>query len=158
MKEVPIYEDAKPLNETVKKAGRLIGLDVGRKRIGVAICDETRLIASPKLVINRESNVKDFAKIQKIITENNIVVAVIGLPLQMNGEESEMSQFVRKFINNFDEFLEQKFPLFLFDERLTSFEARKFNSSNLSRQKNNFCDDIAASLILQGFIDNLHQS
>lgn len=102
----------------------------------------------------RQSNQKDFAKIQKIIDENLVVGIVIGLPLQMNGEESEMSEFTRKFAESFDEFLGKKLPIFLSDERLSSFEAREFNASDLSRKKNKFYDDIAASLILQRFIDD----
>lgn len=138
---------------------KLIGLDIGTKRIGIAICDETHTIASPRLIINRQSNEKDFNKISEIIEENKIGGIVIGLPLNMDGSESEMSQFIRKFAENFEEFLEKNhpkknLPIELYDERLSSSEARDFQSSELSRKRNKFYDDIAASVILQSFIDN----
>lgn len=148
-----IATDQTAINQAVKRPAKLLGLDVGSKRIGVALCDETWLVATPKLVLTRQSNVKDFAKILEIIEQNKAVGVVIGLPLQMNGGASEMSKFVEKFAQNLDEFLEKKLPIFLFDERLSSFEAREFNASELSRKKNKFYDDIAASVILQNFID-----
>ena len=139
------------LNQEIPASGRIMALDVGSKRIGIAICDESRFLATPKLVLKRQSNLKDFAKIKDFINENKVQAIVIGLPINMDESESEMSQFVRKFSQNFDEFLEGKLPIFFFDERLTSFSARDFGNSKLSR-KSEFCDDIAASLILEGFL------
>ena len=135
-----------------------MALDLGTKRIGVAISDATRMIANPKLIINRHSNEKDFARILQFIKENEIVAIVIGWPLQMDGSEQMMTGFAENFAKNFDEFLEKKFPIFLFEERLTSFEARSFNVSPLSRKKNKFYDDIAASVMLQHFLDELASS
>lgn len=135
--------------------GRIIAIDVGTKRIGIAICDATRLIATPKFVLNRQGNNADFTKIAQIISENEIVGIVIGFPTHLDGSDDEMTEFVRRFAKNFDEFLMNKFPIFLFEERLTSFEARQINASELSRKKNKFVDDIAASLILQHFLDDL---
>ncbi len=146
-----IFSSKQELNQVLPKLGRIMALDIGTKRIGIAICDETRFIATPKLVINRQSNLKDFAAINNFMTENQIVAIVIGLPINMDGTQSDMSKFVTNFSQNFDNFLNQKFPILLFDERLTSFEARQIASSSLSRKKE-FCDDIAASLILEGFL------
>lgn len=141
------------------KKGRLLGIDVGTKRIGLALCDETRFIASPKLVLTRQSNDKDFAKIKNFIDENKVVAIVIGLPVNMDNSEIAMTIFAQNFAQNLDNFLENKLPIFFFDERLTSFEARDLAVSRLSRKNNKirtkFVDDIAASLILQGFIDQL---
>ena len=146
-----IFSSKQELNQVLPKLGRIMALDIGTKRIGIAICDETRFIATPKLVINRHSNIKDFAAINNFMIENQIVAIVIGLPINMDGTQSDMSKFVTNFSQNFDNFLNQKFPILLFDERLTSFEARQIASSSLSRKKE-FCDDIAASLILEGFL------
>jgi putative Holliday junction resolvase len=152
-----IFKDSNQLNQVPR--GRLLGIDVGTKRIGIAICDELQVIATPKLIINRQSNERDFSKIRETILENKIVASVIGLPLQMDGSQQEMTYFAQNFAQNFDEFLEKKLPLFFFEERLSSFEARDFNNSQLSRQgkksKNKFYDDIAASIILQHFLDEL---
>ncbi len=147
------------LNKYCSKKGRLLGIDAGTKRIGLALCDETHLIASPKLILNRQGNLKDFIKIKDFIDENKVVGIVIGLPIQMDDSEIPMTIFAQNFADNLDKFLEQKLPIFFFDERLTSFEARNLALSKLSRKnnkiRNKFVDDIAASLILQGFIDSL---
>lgn len=149
-----IFNNTTQVNQAGDK-GRIIGIDVGTKRIGIAICDSSRFIATPKMVLNRLSNAQDFAKIAQLIKENEIVAIVVGFPTHMDGSDDEMTEFVRRFAKNLDEFLENKFPIFLFEERLTSFEARQINASALSRKKNKFVDDIAASLILQHFIDDL---
>jgi putative Holliday junction resolvase len=150
-----IFTDFNQVNQALPKSGRLIALDLGTKRIGIALSDETRFLATPKLILNRLSNVQDFAKIKNFIAENSVVAIVIGHPFQMDGSPQPMTEFAEKFAKNFDEFLEGKFPIFLFEERLSSSEAREFNSSPLSRKKNKFIDDIAASVILQHFIDSL---
>lgn len=139
------------------KNGRLLGIDIGTKRIGIAVSDESRLIATPKLIINRQSNLKDFTKIKEIIDEYKIIGIVAGIPINLDDSEVPMTIFANNFCKNLDEFLEEKLPIFFCDERLTSFEAREIDSSKLSRKKNKsgrkHVDDIAASLILQGFID-----
>ena len=135
-----------------------MALDVGTKRIGIAISDASRLIANPKLIINRQSNQKDFEKIRDFISENQIVGIVVGLPVNMDESIIPMTEFVEKFTKNLDEFLAEKFPIVFFDERLTSFEARSIHASKLSRKKNKFVDDIAASVILQHLLDDLAQS
>jgi putative Holliday junction resolvase len=146
--------------ELLPKNGRLIGIDIGTKRIGIAISDETRLIATPKLIINRQSNSKDFTKIKELIEEYKIVGIVAGLPINLDKSEIPMTIFANNFCQNLDEFLEKKLPIFLCDERLTSFEAREFNSSKLSRKRNKsqkkFIDDIAASIILQNFLSQIY--
>ena len=152
-----IFNDCAQLNQHLPAKGRLLGIDIGTKRIGLALSDETRLIATPKLIINRQSNEKDFEKIKNFIEENRVVAIVAGRPLTMAGEAQAMSQFAENFSKNLDEFLEKKLPIFLFEERLSSFEARSFNSSKLSRKKNKFVDDIAASVILQHFMESTNQ-
>ena len=149
-----IFTNKAQLFQALPKNGRLLALDIGTKRIGVAISDEDRFIATPKLIINRQSNLKDFAKIAEFISTNLVCAIIIGLPLNMNESNSKMAEFVKKFGENLDDFFEKKLPIIFFDERLTSFEARNFNSSQLSRKKNKFFDDIAASLILQHFLQS----
>jgi len=152
-----IFNNSNQLNQAFPTVGRLVALDVGTKRIGIAISDESRLIANPRLILNRQSNEKDFTKIQQFISENNAVGIIIGLPLTMDGNSQPMTEFVQKFAMNFDEFLEKKFPIFLFDERLSSFEARGVRASKqLSRNKTKFVDDIAASFVLQHFLDDIN--
>lgn len=138
------------------KTGSLLAIDVGSKRLGIAKSDETRLISSPKLIINRQGNLKDFAKISELIEEYKAVAIIVGYPINMKGEDIEMTEFSQNFAENLDKFLGEKFPIFLFEERLSSFEARNFGYSKISRNnKSKFIDDIAASVILQHFLDDL---
>jgi putative Holliday junction resolvase len=146
-----IFSNKLQLNQVIPSSGRIMALDVGQKRIGIATCDETRTIATPKLILSRQSNLKDFAKIKNLIEENNALALIIGLPLNMDLSSSAMSEFVINFTKNLDDFLEKKIPILLLDERLSSFEAREIEASGLSRKKE-FYDDIAASLILKDFL------
>jgi len=149
-----IFNISDQLNQALPAKGRLMALDVGTKRIGVALCDESRFLATPKLIINRLSNQQDFEKIAKFITENQVVAVIVGRPLSMDGSVIPMTEFCERFAQNLDISLEKKFPIFLFEERLSSFEAREINASGgISRKKDKFIDDIAASIILQHFLD-----
>jgi len=151
-----IFNIYNQLNQALPEKGRLLALDVGTKRIGVALCDESRFLASPKLIINRLSNQQDFEKIAKFIIENQVVAIIVGRPLNMDGSEIPMTKFCERFAQNLDIFLEKKFPIFLFEERLSSFEAREVKTlGGVSRKKNKFIDDIAASIILQHFLDEI---
>ena len=149
-----IFNISDQLNQALPAKGRLMALDVGTKRIGVALCDESRFLATPKLIINRLSNQQDFEKITKFITENQVVAVIVGRPLNMDGSAIPMTEFCERFAQNLDIYLEKKFPIFLFEERLSSFEAREIKAlGGTSRKKNKFIDDIAASIILQHFLD-----
>ncbi|MES2961675.1 MAG: Holliday junction resolvase RuvX [Pseudomonadota bacterium] len=149
-----IFNISDQLNQALPAKGRLMALDVGTKRIGIALSDESRFLATPKLIINRLSNQQDFEKIAKFITENQVVAVIVGRPLNMDGSAIPMTEFCERFAQNLDIFLKDKFPIFLFEERLTSFEAREINASGgISRKKDKFIDDIAASIILQHFLD-----
>ena len=151
-----IFKNLDQLNQVLPAKGRLMALDVGTKRIGIALADDSRFIATPKLVLTRRSNRQDFAEINKFITDHHVSAIIIGRPIQMDETETPMTRFSDKFSQSFDEFLENKFPIFLFEERLTSFEARNPDIADLSRsRKKKFIDDIAASFILQHFLDDI---
>jgi len=154
-----LLEPNQDYKKILPKKGSLMAIDVGSKRIGIAKSDETRIIATPKLIINRSSNLKDFAKISELINEYQAAALVVGYPVNMDGSTIEMSQFAQKFAENLNEFLENKFAIFLFEERLSSFEARTLGYNKISRNhKSKFIDDIAASIILQHFLDEFCQS
>jgi putative Holliday junction resolvase len=148
--------------------GRIISLDVGTKRIGVAICDDSQTISTPKTIINRQSNQKDFAVILQILQDTNAIAIVIGLPINLDESTSAMSEFVKRFAQNLEQFLHDNFEnstikneidILLFDERYSSFTARSINNHNLKNFKQKkFLDDVASSLILEHFLQNLHQS
>lgn len=139
------------------ESGRILALDIGTKRIGVAICDETRSIMTPKLILNRQNNQKDFEKIAKIIFDSKVIGLVVGLPFNLDGSSTQMTEFVLRFADNFVKFWQNshknKMPLILWDERLSSFEARDLISKIPKKKK--FYDDIAANVILEHLLNDL---
>ena len=95
-----------------------------------------------------------------MINEFQAKALVIGYPINMDGSLIKMSEFAENFAKNLDEFLSDlNLTIFLFEERLTSFEARNFGYNKISRNhKTKHIDDIAASLILQHFLDDFVKS
>lgn len=146
-----IFDSFNKLNKTLPVEGRLMAIDVGTKRIGIAVSDRSRMIASPKTIINRKSNIRDFSQIKDLILENDIKAIIIGLPLNLDDSENEMSQFSRRFATNLDEYLEDV-KICLHDERLTSFIAKDDLLQAITGKKNKkktIIDQMAASIILQ---------
>jgi putative Holliday junction resolvase len=136
--------------DKLPKSGRLMALDIGLKRIGIATCDSTRFIATPRLIINRSNIQNDLTKIKQFAEENEVVGIVVGLPINY----PETCEFIQKFSQNLNQFLEEKLPIVFWDETLSSFEAKEINRSPLSRKKTKFVDDIAASIILEHFLQS----
>ncbi len=135
---------------------RLIGLDLGSKRIGVSICDEKQLIATPYKTINR-STAKDFIdELKRIIEENNIKGIIIGNPLNMDGSSGSSAQSVKDTSNNIEKSI--NLPICLWDERLSTVGAFKLSSQldiNVTKREKKI-DENAAAFILQGAIDFLN--
>ena len=135
---------------------RLIGLDLGSKRIGVSICDEKQLIATPLKTINKNTFKELIADLKKIIDENDIKGIVIGNPLNMDGSFGRSSQSVKDTSENFEKNL--KIPICLWDERLSTVGAFNLSSQldiNVSKREKKI-DENAATFILQGAIDFLN--
>lgn len=150
-----IFNNFNELNQTLRPDGRIMAIDVGTKRIGVAISDRSRMIATPKTTIFRKSNAVDFIQIKNLITENDIKAIIIGLPINMDESENEMSQFARRFTQNLDEFLVDA-KIYLHDERLSSFIVKDDLLQMVTGKKNKkkqVIDQMAASMILQSFLD-----
>ena len=135
---------------------RLIGLDLGSKRIGVSICDEKQLIATPFKTINR-STIKDLIdELKKIIEENNIKGIIIGNPLNMDGSSGSSAQSVKDTSNNIEKSI--NLPICLWDERLSTVGAFNLSSQldiNVSKREKKI-DENAAAFILQGALDFLN--
>ena len=135
---------------------RLIGLDLGSKRIGVSICDEKQLIATPFKTINRTSNNELINELKTIITENNIKGIIIGNPLNMDGSSGRSAQSVKDISNNIKKNIDV--PIFLWDERLSTVGAFNLSSQldvNITKREKKI-DENAATFILQGAIDFLN--
>jgi putative Holliday junction resolvase len=135
---------------------RLIGLDLGSKRIGVSICDEKQLIATPFKTINRSTAKELIDELKNIIKENDIKGIVIGNPLNMDGSLGSSAQSVKDTSNNIEKSI--NLPICLWDERLSTVGAFNLSSQldvNVSKREKKI-DENAAAFILQGAIDFLN--
>ncbi len=135
---------------------RLIGLDLGSKRIGVSICDERQLIATPLKTINKNTLTELISELKVIIDENNIKGIIIGNPLNMDGSSGRSAQSVKDTSQKIEENI--NIPICLWDERLSTVGAFNLSSQldiNVSKREKKI-DENAAAFILQGAIDFLN--
>ena len=135
---------------------RLIGLDLGSKKIGVSICDENQSIATPFRTIIKK-NINDVInKLKEIIDENNVKGIIIGNPINMDGSLGKSSQSVKDISNNIAKSID--LPICLWDERLSTVGAFNISSQldiNVTKRERDI-DKNAATFILQGAIDYLN--
>ena len=135
---------------------RLLGLDIGSKRIGISICDDQRAIATPLKTVNF-TNLSDFIlELKKIINVNNIKGLIIGYPINMDGSFGKSAQSINDKSKIIDK--EINIPVSLWDERLSTSAAFNISSQldvNISKRTKNI-DEKAATFILQGAIDYLN--
>ena len=135
---------------------RLIGLDLGSKRIGVSICDEKQLIATPLKTINRNLLKNLIDELKLIINENNIKGIIVGNPLNMDGSSGRSAQSVKDTTENIEKNLD--IPICLWDERLSTVGAFNLSSQldvNVTKREKKI-DENAAAFILQGALDFLN--
>ena len=135
---------------------RLIGLDLGSKRIGVSICDERQSIATPFKTINKTNTNELIYQLQEIITEYKIKGIIIGNPINMDGSLGRSAQSVNDVSTNIDKSIDV--DVCLWDERLSTVGAFNISSQldvNVSKREKNI-DQNAAAFILQGAIDFLN--
>ena len=135
---------------------RLIGLDLGSKRIGVSICDEKQLIATPFKTIEKSTSINLINELKIIIKENNIKGIIIGNPLNMDGSSGSSAQSVKDTSDNIEKSI--NLPICLWDERLSTVGAFNLSSQldiNVSKREKKI-DQNAAAFILQGAIDFLN--
>ena len=135
---------------------RLIGLDLGSKRIGVSICDEKQLIATPLKTINRNSLEDLVDELKLIINENDIKGIIVGNPLNMDGSSGRSAQSVKDTTENIEKNLD--IPICLWDERLSTVGAFNLSSQldiNVTKREKKI-DENAAAFILQGALDFLN--
>jgi len=134
-------------------SGRLLALDVGDVRIGIAVCDRDRVMASPYDQYTRRSPEKDTEFFRQLVAAEQIVGLVVGLPINMNGTEGPKAVAYRKYGEWLAGVL--KLPVAFFDERLTTHAAQgMLIDAGLSRQKRKErIDKLAATLILQAYLE-----
>ena len=142
---------------TALPGGRLLGLDVGTKTIGTALCDEQWTIASPAELVTRSKFAKDLAALKTLIEKQNVAGLVVGLPLNLDGSDSPRTQSVRAFARNLAPLV---LPILLWDERWsTQAVTRTLILADASRARRaELVDTMAAAYILQGAIDALTMS
>ncbi|BBD57905.1 Holliday junction resolvase-like protein [Nostoc sp. HK-01] len=138
---------------TTKQYISALGLDVGLKRIGVAGCDRTGLIATGITTVERSSFERDVEQFQNIVNEREVEILVVGLPYSMDGSLGFQARQVQKFATRLGKAL--KLPIEYVDERLTSYQAEQMliaEKVSPSRNKG-LIDRKAAALILQQWLD-----
>ncbi len=139
-------------SEPVK--GRVVALDLGKKRIGVAVCDEMQMTIRPVRVFTRETEEKLLAEVEKITDEFDASALVIGLPLNFDGTESSGATHSRELAAKLSQTL--SIPIFLQDERLTSREAEEILRERGIHDRNEIkkrVDMEAAVIILRDFLE-----
>ena len=141
----------------IRKKSRLIGVDPGGKRIGIAISDENKIVATPYTTIVKKSYTDLISQIKKIVEEYQVDGIVIGNPINMDGSESRSSQSAKDLAKNLSKDITENITLW--DERLSSQGA--FNLSNElainSSKKVEKLDENSAQFILQGVLDFYHK-
>ncbi len=149
-----ITTDTTEFAGSLPDAGKLLGLDVGTKTIGVALCDAGWHFAGPSETIRRTKFTQDIASLRRIIEQERALGLVVGLPLNMDGSNSPRTQSVRAFARNLAPL---DLPILLWDERWsTQAVERAMIEADVSRARRaEKIDALAAAHILQGAIDAL---
>jgi putative Holliday junction resolvase len=142
----------------IPQTGKLLGLDLGTKTIGVAVSDALRYTATPLETIARTKFTADAARLLELISDNKVVTLVLGLPLNMDGSEGPRAQSTRAFARNLGQ--KTPLPIVFWDERLsTSAVTRMLIEADTRRDRRaEVVDKLAASYILQGYLDRLRIS
>ena len=147
--------DIEDFKKSIGNKSRLLGIDPGKKRIGLAISDEDKLVSTPLKTILKKKNFNFIKEIKKIIEENNIQGIIVGNPLNMDGSKGSSSQSSNDFARNLSNNI--SIPVTMWDERLSTEGAFKLSANigvNTSKKIKKL-DQNAASFILQGVLDYL---
>lgn len=134
--------------------GPAMSLDLGEKRIGIALSDPTRLVATPHSVMTRKSRAEDFARLSRFIVDNQVTLIVMGLPITMAGHEGDRAAWVRDYAADLQRHV--SVPIEFWDESLTTkqAEASLRAQGRSGRKIKQSVDAVAAALILQAFLDD----
>ncbi|MCX6016118.1 MAG: Holliday junction resolvase RuvX [Chloroflexales bacterium] len=138
-------------------AGRILGLDVGERRIGVALSDLSQTLATPYATIHATPIEIFYKKLSQIIAQEDVVQIVVGLPISLNGQEGPQAQRIRTFIAALT--ARVALPIATGDERYTSAAAERMmiDAGLRPEQRKARIDEVAASIILQDYLTLLRQ-
>ncbi|NJO07753.1 MAG: Holliday junction resolvase RuvX, partial [Chloroflexaceae bacterium] len=133
---------------------RVLALDVGGRRIGVALSDEAGLMAMPLTTLKADPRDRTLAHIEALVQEYNVDELVVGLPLTMSGEIGPQAQTVQQFVERLKQILPM--PIHLFDERLTTVVAEQMmrDLGIKPEKRRQRIDEVAATIILQDYLDH----
>ena len=134
--------------------GRVMALDVGGRRIGVALSDTTSVLASPLTTLRAEPRERVLNEIAALVQRHEVVEVVVGLPLSLSGAIGPQAHLVQLFAERLKDVLTT--PIHLFDERLTTVAAERMmlDLGMKPEQRKARIDEVAASIILQDFLDS----
>ena len=138
---------------SIEKRGRVLGVDYGDVRTGIAISDDSRFLSSGIATLRENGMVKTAERVAKEAAERGAVLIVCGLPRNMDGSEGPRSEVIRAFVSYLAEYTD--IPIELWDERLSTVEAHRIlSASNVGgRKRKAVVDTLAAEIILQSYLD-----
>lgn len=134
--------------------GRILALDVGRRRIGAALSDPLGITAQGLATLERGTSRQDYAAVTRLARENGVVLILVGNPIGLSGRDTAQTEFVRRFAEGLEK--RSGLPVKLWDERLTTVEAgRVLRESGVGIEKRaRAVDRLSAVLILQNYLDS----
>lgn len=132
------------------KPRKILAIDYGRKRIGLAISDELGLTARPLLIMQRKNRREDMRRLAEIVKKYAVAMVIIGLPLHLDGRRGEMAEEAECFAARIGK--ETKLPVILRDERLTSWDAEQITKESKSGKRLEL-DSLAAAIILCEYLE-----
>lgn len=152
--------ELKDLPAQLKRGQRLMGLDLGSKTIGLALCDVMLSVASPLETIKRTKFTKDATRLIELIEHHDVGALVLGMPFEMDGAEGKRCQSTRDFAHNLAKL--RDLPVALWDERLSTSAVERMLVDDVDmtrKRRGEVIDKLAATYILQGALDALaHQN
>ena len=147
-----------PISQSEGKAARYLALDVGNRRIGVAVSDELGLTAQPVLTLERRRNTReDLRSIARLCRRYGVAGIVVGKPLRLSGEESRQTEKAQAFAAELGALT--GLPIYMWDERLTTHEAHRilYEAGHARQEHRAVVDQVAATLILQSYLDVMRE-
>lgn len=141
---------------------KLMALDVGERRVGVAVSDMTGLLATPLAVVRRKSKAEDFSRIARLVREQGVKGMVIGHPLNADGSAGPQARRVERYAAALVEALSAEglsLPMLLWDEQMSTRRAQQLmiEAGHKARERRGRIDAIAAAVILQDYLDEQRQ-
>ncbi len=150
--------DLVELPQHLRAGARLLGLDVGQRRVGLALSDVGHAIASPLSTLHRSRFAKDAEALRRLVAKEDVGGLILGLPVEMDGREGSRCQSVRQFAANLHAVM--NLPMAFWDERLSTMAVERMligEADMTRRRRASVVDKLAAAYILQGALDSLAQ-